>query len=122
MDQFLWAFNDFHNHSAGDSTRFRSGEIRKAGRDAANAIRDVEILNEKVEHLELINRAIWELLKECTALTEEDLMQRVRQFDLEAEANLPKMCQACSRPNSVKRRNCLYCGDDLPLNSAFELL
>lgn len=111
----LWALG------AGGGEEIRE-EMHQASRDAATAAREVADLKEKLRHLELITRAIWELVRESTQLTEADLLQKVREVDLgDTDASM-KQCGACSRPNNARRLKCLYCDADLPQGTAFEAL
>lgn len=123
MDQFLWAFSQSHM-SVGDPVAQQNlkGDLRQLSRESGQAKRDIEQLEEKVRHLELISRSIWQLLKDCSDLTEEDLLEIVRELDQLEEPTAPRDCPACHRLNSFKRRNCLYCGHALPEDSAFEKL
>ncbi len=121
MDPLLWAFMPSGGGSGGRGGE-NEREIRQAGRDAATATREVAELKEKIRHLELISRAIWELLRESAKLTEADLLQKVRDVDLDDTNASAKQCGDCSRPNSAKRLKCLYCGADLPQETAFEAI
>ena len=49
---------------------------------ASEAVRDVRKLQERLDKLTLVSMAMWELLKERGELTEEELMEKVREIDL----------------------------------------
>jgi hypothetical protein len=97
-------------------------ETRKASREASSASRDVADLKRKVRQLELINRAIWELVRDTSNFSEDDLIQKVREVDIDEANALPKECVACGRSNNAKRLKCLYCGEALVQDSAFDSL
>jgi len=73
-------------------------------------------LEQKINKLELICMALWSLLRECSDLTDEDLVQRVEKIDL-ADGTLDGkvsqssvQCPECKRIMSAKHKRCLYCG------------
>lgn len=88
-----------------------------AGRDPGKAA-IVRQLKFRVDKLELITEALWELLKEKTDLDETDLIERVAQIDImdgkydrkRRKVSVIK-CKRCGRMNSKKHTQCLYCGD-----------
>lgn len=76
-------------------------------------------LRARIDKLALINMALWSLLKEHSPLTEEDLMERVKEIDL-SDGQLdgkvrttPQECPTCHRKLSQKHQRCLYCGHDV---------
>jgi len=83
---------------------------------AAEAKRDVQDLDNRVDKLTLACMAMWELLKEKTGLTEEDLMERIRQIDLSdgrADGKVQKQisrCPKCDHVMSARHQKCMYCG------------
>ena len=77
---------------------------------------EVASLEDRIDHLTLVNMAMWSLLQEKTGLTEQDLLDRVRQIDLQdgvedgkARKQIAK-CPKCGRTMSPRHRRCLYCG------------
>ncbi len=82
-------------------------------------------LRARLDKLALVNMAVWSLLKEHTPLTEEDLVERVKEIDL-SDGQLdgkvravPQTCPKCSRTLSKKHRRCLYCGHHITADDAF---
>jgi hypothetical protein len=96
-------------------------ETRKASREASSASRDVVQLKKKVLHLELINRAMWALLRDSGDFSENDLIQKVRAAEIEKANAPPKECVGCSRSNNSNRLKCLYCGEELVQDSVFDV-
>ena len=78
--------------------------------------RDVQYLEERLKKLLLVSAALWELLKERTDLTEEDLLAKVQEVDLMDGAEDGKVtrkvlkCHKCGRTMSPRHHKCLYCG------------
>lgn len=88
----------------------------RAEAQADRANREVASLEDRIDHLTLLNMAMWSLLQEKTGLTEQDLLDRVRQIDLQdgvedgkARKQIAK-CPKCGRTMSPRHRRCLYCG------------
>jgi len=77
---------------------------------------DVLGLQRRLEKLTLVNMAMWSLLQERTGLTEDDLIERVRQIDLSdgrADGKVRKevaRCGQCGRVMSRRHQDCMYCG------------
>jgi len=68
----------------------------------------------------MVTEAIWNLVKEKTNLTDEDLMAAVAQLDLsdgvadgKKQADGPLRCPECDRANSRRHEFCIYCGSML---------
>jgi len=96
-------------------------------RKAMRTVQDFERhLGENVDKLALICRAMWELIRERTNLTEEDLLKKVREIDLLDGAldgkvkNPPKKCSKCNRTMSKRHTRCMYCGTEALLDTAFD--
>ena len=88
--------------------------------------RELRYAQERVDKLLLVCTALWELLKERTDLTEEDLLEKVVQIDAqdgEVDGEVtrrPRPCVKCGRPMSPSHSRCLYCGAVVAGQGAFE--
>jgi hypothetical protein len=97
------------------ASQAQSAAARASSR-AGSAQRDVVGLEERLEKLILINMALWEMLKERTELTEQDLMNKIQEIDLrdgQADGKFDRgiqKCPKCDRTMSPKHNRCLYCG------------
>lgn len=113
----------------------QQGRLRKHGREIDKAQRSLdsslELIRElqgSVDRLALACRAMWALLREATDLTEEDLLEKLQEIGLQDGGEdgrhkaRTKGCPQCSRPNKANRTKCLYCGAEMPVESAFDLL
>jgi len=105
-------------YSASESVGATSRTSRAEGR-ARN-------LEARLEKLSLVCAAMWELLREKTGLTEEDLKVCVRQIDLvdgRADGKVAKTvsrCAKCDRVMSARHTRCLYCGAESLEATAFD--
>ena len=85
-------------------------------------VRELERRNDRIS---LACQALWELLKERTDLTEEDLQQRILDVDLRdgvADGKITQQlseCPECKRPTNSKRAYCIFCGAKLDQPNAF---
>ena len=97
---------------AKDAMKTASKSVTKSRENA----REVDNIEERVDKLILVCTSLWELLKERTDLSEEDLMNKVREVDLRdgtADGKITvglQKCHKCERTMSPKHRRCLYCG------------
>ncbi len=99
-----------------------------ASSEAASAKRDVGELEHEIARLKLVCAALWELVKQKTALTEEDLMAKVLEVDARdgvMDGQMRKTvrkCVQCQRTVPAKQNKCMYCGVAQPAGSVFEAL
>lgn len=102
-----------------------AAEAQSDAREAKDSVHDV---NERVDQLLLVSAAMWELVREKTGLTEEDLIQRVAILDARdgtADGKLTATvvkCPKCQRPVAARHQRCLYCGYVLPVESVFKTI
>ncbi len=88
----------------------------------------VEMLETRLERLSLVCRALWSLLAEKTDLTEEQLINRMNQIDLQdgvADGRLKKQadnCPRCGRLISPRHASCMFCGSGKAVSTAFDLV
>jgi hypothetical protein len=77
----------------------------------------------RIDKMVTVNMAMWELLKERTDLSEQDLLAKVDQ--IVARGGRPssegKKCGQCGRPISSQHHKCLYCGAEEKDRDAFDL-
>ncbi len=92
-----------------------SQEASSAGRRARDAGQSAANVTEQLERLTLICAAMWELLRESSSVTDEDLLAKIREVDLrdgrlDGQRSLdPLVCPECRRANNRRRISCLYC-------------
>lgn len=94
-------------------------QAEKASADADRVVTNMLLLENKVESLALACQSLWELLRENTQLTEQDLEAKMEQVDLRDGRKDGKMsavtneCAQCGRKTSRRRPRCIYCGTDV---------
>ncbi|MDY6836104.1 MAG: hypothetical protein SVY53_15030 [Chloroflexota bacterium] len=94
--------------------------------DARKAQTYVKELEGKVDSLTIICRAMWELLREKNGLSEEQLIEKVKEVDLldgklDGKVRLSaKECSSCGRLMSPRHSRCMYCGTDRLNDTAFD--
>lgn len=83
-------------------------------------------LERRVDSLSLICQAMWELLQERTNVTEDMLIEKVHEIDLEdgkldgKRSKDVMYCLECHRPLSKRHHRCLYCDRGQPIDSVFD--
>ena len=99
-----------------------------AAAKVSSAKRDRTELERDHERLKLVCAAMWELVSDRTALTEDDLIAKVREMDTRdgvADGKLTRVirkCSSCDRSVPLKQKKCMYCKTGQPLKSVFESL
>jgi hypothetical protein len=84
--------------------------------------------DDRLERLLLVCTAMWQLIKEKTDLTEDDLISRVAVLDAQdgiADGKLtekPQPCPKCQRTVCTKQGRCLYCGCPIPVDNVFRTI
>lgn len=95
-----------------------AGQAKKAAAKANDVAVDVRYLQDALNRLVLLNRAMWELLSEHTGVREEQLADKVREIDLrdgKLDGKLPvavRDCPKCKRTLQRQHLVCLYCGEE----------
>jgi ribosomal protein S27AE len=103
----------------------QSAEAAGAARSAERKAADLE---EQVDKLTLVCAALWDLVKEKTALTEEDLIARIAVVDARdgvADGKIThkaRPCEQCGRSVAARHYKCLYCGTEQKKGGVFERL
>ena len=83
-------------------------------------------LEARMDKLVLVCRSMWELVRDNTSLTEDDLMNKVLELDLRDGVADGKMqqgvqkCVHCGRALSPRHARCLYCGREDVTHEAFD--
>ena len=105
-------------------------EARLAASNTASTVSDVAKyvvhLEERLDKLGLICRAMWSFLQEATQLSEEALMDRVKEVDLtdgklDGKVTKPAVqCPNCGKVMSPRHHRCIWCGEDRPGATAFD--
>lgn len=108
-----------------DSLQF--GQINRAQNEAAAARNKADNLEHRLASVErrldrmaLASQALWELLKERTDLTIEQVFAKMEEIDLRDGHKDGKIggrvlqCTACGRKVNALNRTCVYCGQTIP--------
>ena len=105
----------------------RAEAAANASRAHADAVRfDLSAFERRLNRLALCNQALWELLRDNSTLTDDDLKAKIREIDLRDGREDSKMaptqipCAACGKLSNTKRNTCVYCGATLPKQHLFE--
>jgi len=75
-------------------------------------------LEHDIQRLQLLNQALWELIRERTNLTDADFEQKAHEIDMRdgvADGRMTETaltCPSCGRVSSSKHWKCLYCGQE----------
>jgi hypothetical protein len=78
--------------------------------------RTVEDLQRHVDRLSLACQALWELLRERSDLTEDDIERKMLEIDgrdgtVDGKIGVQALdCPSCGRKTSSKRNSCVMCG------------
>ncbi len=107
--------------------RIRDAEAsaRKADAKAGDLQGDVQRLSDRLDRLSLISQAMWELLKEQTNLSNEQILTKIREVDLrdgKADGKMGRKvftCKNCGQKVSSSHRSCVYCGEPIQSSEVF---
>lgn len=100
----------FWNANMSQSANFTGNP---ASNDRGQQLRELE---HQVARLQLMNQALWELLRDRVKLTDTDLREKAQEIDLRDGVqdgeitNTALKCPSCGRVSSSKHWKCLYCG------------
>jgi hypothetical protein len=91
-------------------------DLSRASARANAADEDIRSLRAQVDHLSMVNMALWSIVREKLALTDQDLAARVEEIDLsdgrlDGRIGVPtRECLKCGRTVASRHDRCLYCG------------
>lgn len=111
---FIWEF-------------YQQGKIIDASANANRALSknlessaNIASLERRLHRLFLLNRAIWELVREKTSLTDADLMEEIKKLDLmDGKVVETKKCSNCSTILAASATSCYSCGAQSTVTSIF---
>lgn len=112
-----------HTVTGGDRTLGGQSGGSSSRTDSRENTRQLE---ERLDQLTLICAAMWQLIRERTNLTEQDLAERMAIIDAKdgvADGKITRnvnKCPKCNRTMSPKHRRCLYCGFQKPMETVFD--
>ena len=96
--------------------------MSKADRYAA----DIADVRRQIDRLTLACQALWELLRDRSELTEEDIEAKILEIDARDGSVDGKIatkllsCSSCGRPTNSRRSFCVMCGAPLKREHQFE--
>jgi hypothetical protein len=76
----------------------------------------VSCLERRVDRLSLAAQALWEILRDQFAITDQQVIDKMAQIDMRdglADGKIHTQvikCASCGRPINSKRPTCVYCG------------
>ena len=98
----------------------------QAERKAERAANDLGTLERHVDRIGLACQAMWELLREHSGITEEDLERKILEVDLRDGkldgriGHTIMECPQCGKNTNSKRFNCVMCGAPIERAHKFE--
>jgi hypothetical protein len=99
--------------------RIGQAETAAAGarRKVASAKQEIAVLRARCDKLLMVCEALWTILRDKHGLTDEDLINRVNDIDLQdgqldgrVKKNVIARCPECDRTISRRHPKCIYCG------------
>lgn len=112
---------------------YQQGQIHGAKSDAARANSKALVIQDelarvydRIDSLAMTCQAMWELIRDRTTLTDDDIDQRMQEIDLRDGKSDGKMktpvrdCAECGRVISRRHARCLYCGAEFQKSHLFE--
>ena len=105
--------------------------IGRADAKASSAARKAEdlefLLERKIDKLSLIIQALWSFIREQHSITEDALMEKIREIDMQdgvldgkVQKGKAKECPECGRVMNRMHNKCLYCGAAGLSDTAFD--
>jgi hypothetical protein len=94
---------------------------------ASGQAHNIAGIDHKLEMLALTCQAMWELLRDHSDLTEEDIEQKVLEIDgrdgkIDGRMGAQTLdCPSCGRPTNSRRASCVICGAELSKLHKFEV-
>lgn len=103
-----------------------SRNASRAAQNAQQVSHSIRMLEDKIDSLSLTCQALWELLRDRTKLTEEELCAKISEIDLRDGQADGKMgvkggpCSKCGRVLNQRHLRCIYCGEHKSKDHLFQ--
>ncbi len=87
----------------------------------------IRLLEDKIESLALACQSLWEIVRDNTAISQEQLERKMEEVDLrdgKRDGKLSRVvsdCTNCGRKTGRRRRICIYCGAENKTDEVFGL-
>ncbi len=97
----------------------------RAENKVESLVAEIRQLQTRVDRLALACQGLWELLRENTDFTEEELEKKILEIDMRDGKTDGKIgtqivqCPACGSNTNSRRPNCVMCGAALPQQYKF---
>jgi hypothetical protein len=117
----IWELHQYRKISEAN----RAAEDAKS--TASSHASDLVSIHQKLDRLTLCCQAMWELLRDHSDLTEEDIDAKVIEIDSRDGSVDGKIspqtieCPACGRPSNTRRSTCVICGAELSKLHKFDV-
>ena len=101
-------------------------EVNRANTKADRQSYKIDELVDKVDRLSLACQGMWELIRDRTQISEQDLEVKMLEIDardgkVDGKITTQALsCHACGRPTNSKRNRCIMCGAALRRQHKFE--
>lgn len=120
MLDFFWNLRQQQQIS---QTEIASSSAKREIQDHHGRLRDIE---QQLARVTLVSQALWELLRDRTGLTEDELVDKITEVDLRDGAKDNRLttqvvaCPKCQRNITTKHLRCIYCGMEVPKEHIFQ--
>lgn len=115
-------FGDVYQQGRINRTGDEVDRLQRKIIDKEDRLRELEFT---VQRMALASQAMWELVRETTGITEDQLRERMHEIDLRDGCRDGRIspqvltCPQCSRAVSSKNPRCMFCGEDVPRQHVF---
>lgn len=116
-------------HEIGQNIRIADAQLsaQSAAADAAAVEDQVKLLQKRVDRLALLCQTLWAFLQEDRLLTEQDLLDKMKDIEqlngrVDGRNVQARPCGSCGRPLSSRQPKCIYCGAEKTSSSVFDAL
>jgi hypothetical protein len=116
-------------HEIGQNIRIAQAELsaQTAVSNAADAEEQIKLLQKRVDRLALLCQTLWAFLQEDRLLTEQDLLEKMKEVEQhngrqDGRTVQARPCGSCGRPLNPKQPKCIYCGAEKSSSSVFDSL
>ena len=98
-----------------------SEKLNDVNREIAKLTRVIGLLEKRMDKQSQVIRALFEVLKDEHHVDTDKLMGKLAEIVRQKAADLERECAKCNRRLGDKRK-CMYCGEELKVESVFDLL
>jgi hypothetical protein len=120
------AMVDFYDLSQNRAIAGAAKAASSAQSKASSLQEEIQVIHKRIDRLKLVCNAMWEMIRDNTSITEDDVLAKVKEIDARdglvdgRHSPSASNCRNCGRTVQKGQEKCQYCGTQVGFESVFD--